>query len=180
MHSLFRDNIKWHRLPNYSLIVGQSGFAFRANNFFFRIVDETVQRLTSAGILNLMIERCFPAKKSEIDVKEPFVLKMEDLNFGFIIWFGCCGLCGASFVTEKLFWYFCWIIKFMKAKKKLKKIKFMKIHPQLNKIDSFEQKVKKTENLFRVQKSKLDAKKQSIKVPNYVVNESNFFGELIL
>lgn len=171
----FMQSVKWHRLPNFFLSVYNSGFTFALNNFFFDIVDETVQLLTSAGIMNQIIKRCFVTKKNEIELKEAFVLKLKDLNFGFMIWLGCCAVCGTSFVTETIFWYIRNIYKFLRTQKKPKKIKFMKIHPQLNTTKNSEQKVKKNENLFRVQKLKLE-----VAEPNCEVDKSIHLEESIL
>ncbi|CAG9810963.1 unnamed protein product [Chironomus riparius] len=152
MFDHFKYNIKWHKLPNYSLYVGQSGFIFRANNFFFRIVDETIQRLTSGGIMNHLIKKCFPAKTGEVEVKEATVLKIKDLNFGFNIWLGCCAVCASCFVIELFVWIISQIIKCFEAKRKKKMLKFAKIFPEVINVDRLEPKCQQKQDLFRIQK----------------------------
>ncbi|CAG9810966.1 unnamed protein product [Chironomus riparius] len=157
-HKMFEHygyNIKWHKLPNYCISVSQSGFAFLQNNFFFRIVDETVQRLTSAGIINRLIEQCYPLKGNRFEAKAPSVLKIEDLDFGFVIWIGCCAACVACFVAESLFWMICNILKDLKDKSTTNKLKFAKVSPGTANAQQIDQCCLKDQYLFRINKPKL-------------------------
>lgn len=83
--------------------VTQLGFAFFKNNFFFKIAEESVQQLTSAGILFWMIDNEIGLKYKFTSKKEPTKLTIENLNFGFVIWIGFCGISVIAFVCEILY-----------------------------------------------------------------------------
>ena len=48
--------LNWYRLKDFAIQVTQLGMTFCANTFFFKIAEKYLQRLTSAGIMQWMIE----------------------------------------------------------------------------------------------------------------------------
>lgn len=148
-------NIKWHKLPN-CIFVSQSGFGFIQNNYFFDIVDETVQKLSSSGIITRFIEQCYPFKRNQIETKTPSVLKVENLDFGFIIWIGCCLISLVCLICESLFWITYTMLKIEWDKRIPKKIKFSKISPDVISEENLEQICLKDQYLFRIKKPKLE------------------------
>ena len=126
----FGKSLNWHKIPNYNLQVTNIGFTFGPHNFFFEIIDKITQQLTSAGLIDHFIEFCFPKAKHEDFFRHWSVLKLENLEFGFIIWLGCCGICGGCFVVEIIANLARKSIQNSRETEKLpKKIKFAKVHP---------------------------------------------------
>ena len=98
---------KWHVIPDYTLQVSQTGFAFAANNYAYEGFNEITQRLTSAGVMDHMIQKCFGRQKSILDKKHWSVLVINNLEFGFFIWLACCAFCFFIFIFEIFFSFFC-------------------------------------------------------------------------
>jgi len=119
----------WRKLKDFSFQTTQIGFAFFKNNFFHEITDNTVQQMTSAGILQRMIEMEI-GRENKFDINtDPEKLNIEQLCFGFFIWLGFCGISLATFVLELFVWMLVRIIKQQMRKSKTVKLKFAKIHP---------------------------------------------------
>jgi len=97
-------SLKWHQLKNVNFYVSQIGFFFLPNNFFLHIIDKETQRLTSAGIMNHLLNLIFKDKCSFTFRKEWKVLAMENLQFGFVIWLCSCAVTAVVFVAEVMFW----------------------------------------------------------------------------
>lgn len=112
----------WHQIKDFTVQVSQLGFAFFSNNFFFQIANKAVQQLTSAGIMQWMINKQVGLKLKFETQKDPTKLTVESLSFGFVIWLGCCGICVATFVCE-----FCFCVKLKRNFENL--IKIMKNRP---------------------------------------------------
>lgn len=93
----------WHQLPDYALQVSQTGFMFRANNFMFHPFDEMTQWLTTTGVMNFIVKKCFKNKAGYIEKGKWTVLMLRNLEFGFVIWLGCCGICCVVFAGELLY-----------------------------------------------------------------------------
>lgn len=127
---LWKIKSKWHRIPHYCFQVSQLGFSFPRNHFLFDVANNVSQYFTSAGIMDFLIEKCFPQKIKFIHLKTRIVLTWATLRFGFVIWFGCCGVAFVVFAAEMLYWN-CWNICIKrKAVKKLRKIVHAKVHPE--------------------------------------------------
>ncbi|KAL7015214.1 hypothetical protein ACKWTF_016344 [Chironomus riparius] len=105
-----------------------------------------VDRLIDTGVMGYLSNEHFTRKRMYYKVQEgPKVLGLDDLGFGFNIWFGCCCLSILAFVIENVF-------KKLKSKrKKLEKLKFAKVHPMSFNADgaNFELKLK-TLKMFRI------------------------------
>lgn len=91
-----------HKKFNEKLLALSVGISTIQNNFMFNIFEDSVQHLTSAGILQWMMifyrEYFFPP--SSEDPKGPQVLKVDDLSFGFEIWLIASAFALTAFVIE--------------------------------------------------------------------------------
>jgi hypothetical protein len=96
--------INWHKIPNYALQVVHAGFVLNTNNFFFKILDETVQNLLSGGLINIIISDCISTLPNENLQIESTTFSMDSLSFGFVILTGCLLICFVVFVFEILIW----------------------------------------------------------------------------
>lgn len=92
----------WNQLENFAIQVSELGLAFCANTFFFRIAENAIQKLTSAGIMYWLFDDEIKDSSKFQAQKNPKKLTIESLSFGFEIWFGFCGLSVAAFVGEIL------------------------------------------------------------------------------
>lgn len=121
-----RKKTNWHQLPQYTVHVFQTAFGLSANNFFFDVINKATQQLKPAGIIDRIIEQCYPFKRTLLAEKNWKVLKLNDLIFGFVIWMGWCMVCTGVFFGECVF-------KNLRGKrivkKKIVKLKYAKIHP---------------------------------------------------
>ncbi|CAG9811045.1 unnamed protein product [Chironomus riparius] len=103
----FKDNkpqkyILWHKIPDYSLQVVHAGFVLKPNNFFFEVLDKTVQKLISAGLIDKIIKNC-DGRDFEADEEEAQIFSLDNLSFGFVICLGCIGICFIVFILEIIF-----------------------------------------------------------------------------
>ena len=86
---------------DFSVQVSQLGFVFQANNFYLEVANKDLQKLTSAGTMQWMIENQRLAKTLKFEIQiEPMKLTIENLSFCFVIWLGFCGLSFIAFVSE--------------------------------------------------------------------------------
>ena len=132
-------SLTWHQLKNVNFHVHQIGFFFFPNNFFLNIIDIETQWLTSAGIMNYLVNLIYKDKRSFLSIKEWKVLTMEKLQFGFVIWLCSCAVTVVVFVVEIMFW-----IAIRRAKIRLQRI----IRCKWNKFQvNYPVKVKKATNL---------------------------------
>ena len=93
----------WHQIDDFSFQVSQLGFTFFSNNFFFKIANDAVQQLTSAGIMQWIIDGRVGVKIKFENLSQPTKLTVNSLSFGFIIWLGFCGFSLAAFFGEIIF-----------------------------------------------------------------------------
>jgi hypothetical protein len=88
-----------------TLLIAQQGFFFYQNNFMFHLVDNVVEALISAGIIQKLKEYHFwftEGKEKPDEDEGPQVLRVCDLSFGFVIWLIACGISTFAFVIEWL------------------------------------------------------------------------------
>jgi hypothetical protein len=84
---------KWHIIPDFNIFVSQCGFSFWSNNFFYHIVDETIQKLLPSGIMNHFLKMFII---SQVIMRKfengPKVLTFENLKFWIchLAWMLCC------------------------------------------------------------------------------------------
>lgn len=91
----------WLRLSD-NFRTSTSGFGFYGGNFFFPIVDKTVQQLTDTGIVNNLVKTVLMTKIKMEKVKNAKVLLVNDLSFGFVIWLMSCGISVVIFACEMI------------------------------------------------------------------------------
>ena len=96
--------IDWYKIPNYSLQVVHAGFVLTTNNFFFDILDKTVQKLLAAGLIDQIITDCILFEPNINIMNYPFTFTIDNLSFGFVIWFGCFVICCTVFIIEIVVW----------------------------------------------------------------------------
>jgi hypothetical protein len=150
---------KWHRIPDYSFQVSQSGLGFMPNNFFFDIINKIVQRLTPAGIIDHIIEACFRPKLMFVYHKQLKVLTVDQLSFGINIWLGFCAISICAFAAEVLVWFLKSKIRNLsKASKSCVKSKFKnaKVHPKSLEDKALIHNFPKDQEVFRICKNILN------------------------
>lgn len=79
-------------------------------NFIFRLMDDTMTRLITAGIpqyhFNYLMD--FDLKPLPEQLSEPSIFSLYDLEFGFVTWLIACGVSIGAFMAE-LLWF---LVKF--------------------------------------------------------------------
>lgn len=103
------------------------GIGFKLNNFFYFVTDEIIQKLLPTGILEQSYKFHFEYLYKDKDpiVFMPQVLTFDDLSQGFFIWLSACGISVIAFIIEIILNAF----NKLRRSRKLKKIKYCKIHP---------------------------------------------------
>lgn len=116
-----KRSYEWTRLENVILWRTYDAFIFDGGAFYARILDKIINDLVPTGVMNYLIENYYTKRwKLEKIEKEPKVLSMDDLAFGFNIWLVFCVVTVVAFLGEILHKY----------TRKYKKITFAKIHPE--------------------------------------------------
>lgn len=92
--------IHWYKIPDYSLQVIHVGFVLAKNNFFFDVLDKNVQKMLSAGLIDPIINDCVQFVPFKFVQNESTIFTLNSLSFGFVIWFGCIGICMVVFLAE--------------------------------------------------------------------------------
>ncbi|CAG9810205.1 unnamed protein product [Chironomus riparius] len=117
---LMKNNQKWNKLEDLELFTSQDVFYFYGAAYYTRMLVKVIESLIPTGIMNHLIEKYYTKKwKFPKIEKEPKVLTLDDLAFGFNIWLGCCLLSLVGHVAEH----------FVRFVRKPKKLKFAKVHP---------------------------------------------------
>lgn len=94
---------KLHKLPENILTTGL-GIAFIPNSFLFQLSNEMIHRLNAAGMTSYLISFYHTLFHKPI-LKEPIqpqVFNVDDLSFGFYIWWVASGISALVFVCEIL------------------------------------------------------------------------------
>lgn len=80
------------------------GVSLIANNFFLRLLEKGMRNLIPSGIPQHSMEyhSAYWIRRLGNFKKNPQVLKIEDLSFGFLIWIGSCGISVAVFMLETI------------------------------------------------------------------------------
>lgn len=90
---------------NQRYFVTNVGLATSNNHFIFHLADDVMQNLISAGIAQYLekfyTDLDYPRYQEE-NGKEPVVLSIDDLNFGFVIWLVASGVSVMAFICEIL------------------------------------------------------------------------------
>ena len=98
------------------------------------MLNEVINNLIPTGIMNHLIENYYTKKAKVMKVgKNPKILDVDDLAFGFNIWLGFCAISGAAFVIELILGMRTCKknLSFEILKKKMinRKMKFAKVYP---------------------------------------------------
>jgi hypothetical protein len=81
-----------------------SGFQFNTNFILSLVFDEIVKQLIPTGIVQKFHNDYYEfvhKQRFDYDQKEPKILQINDLSFGFVLWLGACGLSLSAFLCEK-------------------------------------------------------------------------------
>jgi hypothetical protein len=90
----------WNQLDD-RLFACNIGIAFQHSAFYFRMIKDTVDKLTDTGVVRHLIKtRVLIRRKYPQDEPEPKVFDVDDLLFGFNIFLGFCGICVIVFCVE--------------------------------------------------------------------------------
>ncbi|KAG5683283.1 hypothetical protein PVAND_012572 [Polypedilum vanderplanki] len=98
------------------------------NNFYSHEFYKLLSKLMPSGIpyhFTKMHKEIYFKLVNEKEEKEPKVLTLDDLDFGFFIWFPFIGISIIVFILELI------IFKLTKKKKRFRKMKFAKVHPMV-------------------------------------------------
>lgn len=117
-------------------------FLFWSYSYYFRMFKKLIDNLIPTGIMKYLIENYFTKKLKFVKFEEgPKVLSVEDLLFGFKIWFGSCLISTFAFMAERRKGFV----------NKPRKMKFIKVSP--HRVDDCGQKMaisKELMNVFRI------------------------------
>lgn len=111
---------EWNKLEDTVLWSSYDVFIFHGTAFYFRMFYEIIDKLIPTGVMDYLIKEHYTKKwRFQKFKKEPKVLNVDNLGFGFNIWLGFCMISLIGFMAELL----------TKSLIKPKKIKFAKIYP---------------------------------------------------
>jgi len=100
--SSLKSTLTWNILDTI-LFTSQDAFCFYGAAYYTRMLMKVIDNLIPTGIMNHLIEKYYTKKWKFATVgKEPQVLTLDDLAFGFNIWLGCCLLTLVGHVAEHL------------------------------------------------------------------------------
>lgn len=105
-----------------NLMTLPAGVGISRNHYLTSILEKAVKTAIPAGIPQYLYKK-FKYDIITLDdravkvMKEPYILSLDHLNFGFVIWLIACGVCMCAFFGEVTFFYASNFIK-------------RKIHPQ--------------------------------------------------
>jgi len=133
---VFHGSDNWIKLRD-SFYVTHGSFALLQNAFYFKMIQETTNKLIDTGIVQQLLEdqlgKKINFKKLE---QQPKVLELKDLSFGFNIWIGFCCISIFSFVLEILVMWIYFFIKKYIPRFLGNEIRFASIYPIKNKTEN--------------------------------------------
>ncbi|CAG9801201.1 unnamed protein product [Chironomus riparius] len=98
---LKRRSQTWNKLENTVIFTFYDLFIFYGTSFYFRMYDKVIDNLIPTGIMNHLIENHYSRELKYEEIKgKPQMLTLEELAFGFNIWFGFCVISIISFIAE--------------------------------------------------------------------------------
>lgn len=107
MDAYFKSELKfvhWNQLQNIFMNTMLGSFVFYQKSFYFEMMKPTVDKLVDTGIMKYLLDNHQRKKYPEITEFKPKVFSLIDLDFGFVLYLGLCGLCTIAFLLEKV-WY---------------------------------------------------------------------------
>jgi len=94
----------WNRLEDFMLLVRFGAFSMPQSAFYFKMIEQTTNRLIDTGVMKHLIEDVIKEKPGiKCPEDPPKVLTIQDLAFGFNIWIGFCVISLFGFILETLF-----------------------------------------------------------------------------
>ena len=168
---LTRQTLSWNEIPDYSFQVSQSGFAFVPNNFFYENMHKATQQLTSAGMMDYLVEDCFPSTKNIVFYDHWSILTVESLSFGFVIWLGCCGICVIAFTGEIFVSILQNKIQILRQNIILHNIKQAKVHPLLSKSKTVQKNYPNDKKIFKKKICEIEDLEFKLELNETITNE---------
>jgi len=99
---VMRENVAWNQIQDLILYTAFDAFLFLDNSFYFLMLKNLINNLIPTGVMNHLIDAYYTKKLTfQKTEKEPKVLNIDDLQFGFKIWFGACLIAFLTFLLEK-------------------------------------------------------------------------------
>lgn len=102
--SFYEMSGDWEIFSDSTSFLGFTSLAMYQSSFYFRMIEQTMNRLIDTGVINYLVDGIL---KEKLNIKRskdfPKVLNLKDLSFGFIIWIGFCCISILSFAIEILF-----------------------------------------------------------------------------
>lgn len=114
--------IQWNQLKDIVMYTSSETVLFNQRAFYFRMMHKTINRLIDVGVIRHLVKTHLKKSKPPIVEKQPNVLNTSDLEFGFNVWLGFCGISITAFVLEVLYKLCC-------TSQKLRKCTYAKVHP---------------------------------------------------
>lgn len=125
--SSIHESLGWNQLQDIVLFTTFDAFLFIDNSFYFTMLQALINNLIPSGLMNFLVDEYLRKKWNAQKVeKNPKVLSIDDLQFGFKIWFGTCLCACFTFMIEKG-------IKFRNLKKSKVKVDTSQNLPNKNK-----------------------------------------------
>ena len=114
-------SIDWNQLKDAVIYTTYDAFLFIDNSFYFQMLKKIINDLIPTGVMNHLIENHYTKKINFLKTeKDPQVLSVDDLLFGFNIWLGSCLISLIVFIVENL----------LKCRKTtLRPLKYAKVYP---------------------------------------------------
>jgi hypothetical protein len=150
-----QESFNWNQMKDMVMYTTYDAFLFIDNSYYFQMFKKIINDLIPTGIMNHLIEYHYTKKFNFVKVeKQPQVLIVNDLLFGFKIWLGSCLTSFIVFIIE-IFFKCCRTIQGPR--------KYAKVYPLTDKND-FPNKTLKTELIqkFRVKPSAVDIDQISV------------------
>ena len=100
-----KRNIDWNRIGYRNMFTSQKVIAFHDHAFYFRMLKKTIDSMIDTGQMDNLVKISYKRNLQSFGVtyNGPKVLAMSDLEFGFLIWVGCCCVSIIGFMIEQLF-----------------------------------------------------------------------------
>lgn len=94
----------WNQLEDIYMQTTLESFIFYHTSFAFRMMKLTVDKLIDTGIMRYLVDDDLRIKNPPKLNDDPKVLSLNDLDFGFTIYLGFCGLSFFIILLE-ITWY---------------------------------------------------------------------------
>jgi len=179
-------SFEWNQI-DASILTSHEGIAMPALSIFTKMIHNVTDRLIDSGIMENMMQNLMIYSRKFQNEKDPKILSLDDLAFGWNIWLGFCGISGLIFVFELvLMQKFCRKLilnGFSINIFKYGKIKHGKIHPSKNSqsLEAYENQIltAKLKDKFKILRHELKVNKNETNIDDGNDIETRLFGEKI-